>query len=251
MKVGIVGYGHVGKHTHNLFKEAVIYDKYLNMGSQDEINTCDTVFVCVPTPMGEKGHCDTSVVEEILQWVDSRLIIICSTVYVGFTDEMMEKYQKEIVFHPEYYGETVDHPFANVENRQWLSFGGTTKGINLAIQTFQMVLNSNIKIHQSPARDIEFAKYMENSFLAAKVTFCNEMYDIAQALNVNYHQAREAWLLDPRIGRSHTFVYENKRGFDGKCLPKDLSSILHQAKENNVDATLLEAIYEKNKTYRP
>lgn len=250
MKIGIVGYGHVGKHTHKLFKDAIIYDNHLNMGSRNEINLCDTVFICVPTPMSTNGSCDTSIVESVIQWVQTKLIIICSTVAVGFTDLMMKKYSKEIVFHPEYYGETTDHPFANLETRQWLSFGGSPNGINLAIKTFQTVLNSNIKIHQAPAKDIEFAKYMENVFLAAKVTFCNEMYDIANALGVNYYQSREAWLADPRIGRSHTFVYEDNRGFDGKCLPKDLSSLLYQAHSLKTDVTFLEAIQNKNNYYK-
>ena len=114
MKTGIVGYGHVGKAMHKLFKEAVIYDKYLELGSREEINSCDIVFVCVPTPQKKGGYCDTSAVEEVIQWVESKAIVLRSTVYVGFTDEMSKKYNKEIIFQPEYYGETVAHPFADL-----------------------------------------------------------------------------------------------------------------------------------------
>ena len=103
MKIGIVGYGHVGKAMHKLFKEAVVYDKFLGLGSQTEINLCDAVFVCVPTPQMQDGHCDTSAVEEVIRWVESKVIVLRSTVYVGFTDEMCKKYMKEIVFQPEYW----------------------------------------------------------------------------------------------------------------------------------------------------
>ena len=67
--------------------------------------------------------------EEVIKQLDVSLIIIRSTVYIDFTDEMMAKYAKEIVFQPEYYGETVDHPFTNLAHRKWLSFGGRPTGL--------------------------------------------------------------------------------------------------------------------------
>ena len=158
---------------------------------------------------------------------------------------MKSKYNKKIVFQPEYYGETVDHPFANLKNQTWLSFGGDSDDIKLAIKAYQTVTTSEVKINIYPAREVELAKYMENAFLALKVTFCNEMYDIAKALNVNYDIAREVWLSDPRIGRSHTFVYSDKRGYGGSCLPKDIASIKHQSDALGVDTTIISAVIEK------
>lgn len=250
MKIGIVGYGHVGKAMHGLFKNAILYDKCLHIGSKEEINSCDTVFVCVPTPQRADGNCDTSIVEEVLNWLEVPLIVLRSTVYVGFTDEMMEKSGKEIVFQPEYYGETVAHPFADLNNRTWLSFGGTKRGIDLAIKTYQTVINSNVRIYQADAKSVEMAKYMENAFLATKVTFCNEMYDIAMALGADYNLVREIWIADPRIGASHTFVYEDNRGYGGSCLPKDIASITTQGNKHGVDTTLLQSVIEKNSIYK-
>jgi len=245
MKIGIVGYGHVGKAMHELFKNAIIYD-INGIGSKEEINKCDAVFVCVPTPSKNDGSCDTSIVEDVISWVQAELIILRSTIYIGFTDEMMLKYNKEIVFQPEYYGETVAHPFANLSDRSWLSFGGTRKGIALAIKTYQTIMNSNIRIYQADAKTVELAKYMENTFLALKVTFCNEMYDVASAFNISYNEAREIWLADPRIGSSHTFVYEDNRGYGGSCLPKDVSSLISQAEERNANIDLLKAMAKRN-----
>ena len=94
------------------------------------------------------------------------------------------------------------------------------------------------------------AKYMENAFLATKVTFCNEMYDIAKALGADYHLAREMWIADPRIGASHTFVYEDNRGYGGSCLPKDIASIAAQGEEFGVDTTLIQSVIKKNEIYR-
>lgn len=248
MKVSIVGYGHVGKAMHALFQEAYIYD--IDTGTKEEVNHCDTAFVCVPTPMRSDGSCDTSIVEEAISWIECKLIILRSTVRVGFTDEMMGKYHKEIVFQPEYYGETVAHPFADLHNQNWLSFGGTERGIALAIKTYQTVINSNYRIYQASAKEVEFAKYMENCFLATKVIFCNEMYDIAMALGVNYNISREVWLGDPRIGSSHTFVYEDNRGYGGSCLPKDIASLRRQAEDAGISTELIDAVIKKNTLYK-
>ena len=110
--------------------------------------------------------------------------------------------------------------------------------------------SSEVRIKMVDARTAELAKYMENCFLAAKVIFCNEFYDIASKMGVNYNELRETWLMDERMGRSHTFVYPDKRGYSGKCLPKDVSALLAQAAEVGVDAGFMKAVQEKNEKYR-
>ncbi len=247
MKIGIVGYGHVGRAMSELFKEASIYDEPLGIGKRDEINACDVAFVCVPTPSNVDGNCDTSIVEEVISWIESKTIVLRSTVYVGFTRKMCERYKKSIVFQPEYYGETVSHPFSDLNNRTWLSFGGDKDAVNRAINAYKTVYTSNVQIYIANSDEVEFAKYMENTFLATKVIFCNEMYEISRKLNIDYNQAREIWLADPRIGRSHTFVYEDNLGYGGSCLPKDMSATIAQAEKVGADVTLLKAVDEKNK----
>ena len=117
------------------------------------------------------------------------------------------------------------------------------------IQAYQSVFTSELIINIVEARTAELAKYMENCYLATKVTFCNEFYDIANAFGVDYNQLRETWLLDPRIGRSHTFVYENARGFGGNCLPKDISAIVYQAEQLGVNCGLLNNVIRRNNTF--
>lgn len=250
MKIGIVGLGHVGGAMHELFKDAIIYDKFKCIGSKEEINTCDATFVCVPTPMMEDGSCDTTAVDEVLAWCESKVIILRSTVRVGYTREMANKLHKNIVFQPEYYGETVAHPFANLSDRSWLSFGGTREAIDLAIDAYKNVINSNVRIYQAPSDEVELAKYMENAFLATKVIFINEMYDVCKKLGLNYNQVREIWTADPRIGTSHTFIYKDNRGYGGSCLPKDISALHQLEKEKGIDDTLINAVIEKNKKYQ-
>lgn len=251
MKVGIVGYGHVGSAMKKLFTDAYIYDKYKNIGSIKEINTCDVAFVCVPTPQNDDGSCDVSIVDEVLSLLKTNLIIIRSTVPVGYTKSKNEEHNSSIVFQPEYYGETINHPFSDLKSRRWITLGGTDEDVEKAIEVYQTVYNSDIQICIVDSDSAELAKYMENAFFAMKVTFCNEFYDIAKKLGVSYSKAREAWTLDPRIGKDHTFVYKNNRGYSGSCLPKDISSIIYQAKKNDIDVTLLESVCKKNRKYKP
>ncbi|NOU62714.1 hypothetical protein GC096_01470 [Paenibacillus sp. LMG 31461] len=250
MKIGIVGYGHVGKAIHALFPKAVIYDGPLQMGSQDEVNVCDMVFVCVPTPSLPNGKCDTSIVEEVIVWLASEVIVIRSTVPVGFTDEMKERTGKRIVFQPEYYGETVDHHFADLRHRTWLTLGGASADASLVVRAYQQVYNAEVRIRLTDARTAEMAKYMENCFLALKVSFCNEFYDIAGAHGIDYNELREVWLEDPRIGRSHTFVYEDNRGYGGKCLPKDVNALISFAEDKDVNVDLMRTVQQKNNRLR-
>lgn len=94
------------------------------------------------------------------------------------------------------------------------------------------------------------AKYMTNSFLALKVIYCNEMYDLCQSLRLNYDIIRKMWVADPRIGSSHTFVYDDNRGFGGSCFPKDISSLQMQGEQIGSDMTLITAVIEKNNIIR-
>ena len=250
MKVAIIGYGHVGSAMNNLFKDAVIYDKYKKIGSKSEVNKCNCAFICVPTPMNEDGSCDTSAVDEVFSWLKTDIAIIRSTVPVGYTEKVSKKKKMDVVFQPEYYGETVDHPFVDLSRRTWITLGGDNKAINKAIRVYQTVYNATVDIYTADSRTTELAKYMENSYLALKVTFCNEFYDIAHAYDIDYYKLRELWVADPRIGNSHTFVYEDNRGYGGSCLPKDIAAITHDAKELGVDVSLLEAVKNKNDKYK-
>jgi len=76
------------------------------------LKDADAIVVCVPTPQSPDGACDTSIVESVVAWLETPLIILRSTVSVGTTRRLSTKYRKNIVFQPEYGpAETPDHPF--------------------------------------------------------------------------------------------------------------------------------------------
>jgi UDPglucose 6-dehydrogenase len=249
--VVIVGYGAVGRGMHRLFTEAVIYDEPLGMGTREEANSCRFALVAVPTPSMPDGSADVSVVREVVGWLECEVIILRSTVPVGTTDALVAETGKQIVFQPEYGpAETPDHPFNDLRKVRWAIFGGDRKATSAAAELYKSVFSADFTIQQTDARTAELTKYMENAYLAAKVTFCNELYDIAHAVGVDYNELRELWLLDPRIGRSHTFVFPDDRGFGGRCLPKDLSALIDTAEQAGVEPGLLRAVRDENARHR-
>jgi UDPglucose 6-dehydrogenase len=249
--VAIVGYGAVGRGIHQLFPDAVTYDPPLGLGTPDEVNRCRFAFVAVPTPMAPDGSADVSVVEEVIGWINSEVIILRSTVPVGTTDRLRAATGKAIVFQPEYGpAETPDHPFNDLRKVRWAILGGDRRDTIRVADLYKTTFNADITIQQTDTKTAELTKYMENAYLALKVAFCNEFYDIAAAAGVDYNELRELWLLDPRIGRSHTFVLPDKRGFGGRCLPKDLSAIIDSAHRLGVSPQLLEGVRDANAAIR-
>ena len=252
-KVGVVGGGVVGGATVKLCgPDTIVYDPYKPelADNKDQINTCDVVFICVPTPMADDGHCDTTIVEQAVAWVEAPLLIIRSTVAPGTTDRLREKYKKHVVFQPEYLGETTAHVFGSMAEREFVVLGGTPEDVSKAADFYKHYYNAMVRMYFSDATTAEVCKYMENAFYAVKVTFVNEFYDIARVHGVDFNQLRELWLADTRISRDHTFVYPDNRGFSGKCLPKDCNAIVHSCREKDYEPKLMAATLRINEEFQ-
>lgn len=253
MRIGIVGHGLVGSALVRYFSQGhqiSIYDKfqqsYCLTEQKDSVNSCDLVFICVPTPTRTDGRtCDVSAVEESVRWV-VRPMCIRSTIPPGTVDRLMYETDKEISFSPEYIGEQPGHPWREEGACGFVIVGGEAALCDLVTSAYRAIAGSDLKYLHSTARTAELCKYMENAFLATKVAFVNQFYDIASALQVDFSDLLDLWLADPRIGSSHTVVTA-ERGFRGRCLPKDLTAII-ATMEPHGGAPLLEAVMEYNKT---
>lgn len=249
MRLGIVGYGVVGKALAKVFRfeagnpDLVIYDKFVkgmnSAARRAALEECDLVFIAVPTPEAPDGRCDLSAIEEVVTWVKPPMCVK-STVPPGTVDRLAAETGKSICFSPEYVGETVWHPMKGIESHGFIIVGGERSACRLVTQAYQQFLGPLPHYYTTNARTAELCKYMENAFLATKVAFVNQFYDIAQGLGVDYDELRELWLADDRIGRAHTIVTA-ERGYRGRCLPKDMASIIHVARQAG-GAPLLEAI---------
>jgi UDPglucose 6-dehydrogenase len=249
--VAIIGVGAVGQSLATLFPHACLYDEPKGIGSRQDVNGCEVAFVCVPTPSREDSSCDTSIVEEVVSWLDACVIVICSTVIVGTTERLRTETGKRIVFQPEYGpGGSPGHPYQDRKAVNWLIVGGEPDDTAVVAELFTEVMGPGLIVRQTDSHTAELAKYMENAFLALKVTFCNSFYDLATRVNVDYEVLRDIWLLDPRMGQSHTQVYPEDRGYGGACLPKDVDALLSFGMAGGVDMGLLTAMREVNRAYR-
>jgi UDPglucose 6-dehydrogenase len=233
-------------HTRH---EAAVYDRFQPAYNREEhkrgVNESDLVFICVPTPAGADGFtCDTSAVEECLEWIEPP-ICLRSTVVPGTVDRLTEATGKHIAFSPEYLGEQSSHPWHEEGACGFLIVGGPPAVCDLVIAAFTDSPSCTLRFYRTTARTAELCKYMENSFLATKVAFVNQFYDIAGALGVDFAELRQLWLADPRIGASHSSV-SGERGFRGRCLPKDVSALVAEMRAHG-GAPLLEAVFEYNR----
>lgn len=221
MNVTIIGYGWVGKSMHKLFPEAYIYSR--KRGSKKRANNRDVAFICVPTPSIKEGKLDVSIVEECVSWCKSPLIVLRSTVNPGTCDYLSKKYKKRILMQPEYLGETPAHPLLDEKNVPFLIIGGDPSDRKILINLYTTVYNSNVRIRQVTAYEAEVIKLTENRAIAFKVAQCQELYDVCKKAKVDYYTVRDAvYGDDPRFNLWWTFVYPDKRGFNSKCLPKDV-----------------------------
>lgn len=254
MRISIIGVGYVGKAMVNFFKDhysVIKYDPVLGgeNATKTQVNKCDLAVVCVPTPMAKDGSCDTSIVEEVVKWIDIP-IWLRSTVSPGTTDRL----EKRIVFSPEYLGESsyyTDWDFHKDEKKcPWFILGGEPKDRQYILDIIVPIAGPAKHYVQMPALEAEITKYMENIYFAMKVTFANEMKRACDALGANYWQVRDGWGLDPRVDIMHTAVFTNKPGFSGKCLPKDLNGFIRACEKVGYEPKFLKQIIKSNKEFK-
>jgi len=217
--VKIYGLGWVGKAMLDLFPDAVIHDPELGYFNTQK---ADIGFVCVPTPPTEGGQLDTSIVEDVVRTAEEDLLIIRSTVNPGDCNKWEAMYGKNLVFMPEYLGETVAHPLLDETKRNFLIMGGAPKNCRKAIELFMTVFNANVNIRQMSLLEAEVVKLSENRAIMFKVMQAQELYDACEKNGVDYYTIREAvYGDDPRMNLWWTAIYE-QRGAFSKCLPKDV-----------------------------
>ncbi len=280
MNIGIIGQGFVGSAIREGLKAFYTIKAYdldpqkcwniKNTNSVDEV-ICysDIVFVCVPTPMRKDGSCDTRILESALNNAyeslkkqnpdpihsdflnsqkDKKTFVIKSTVPPGTTEALSAKFPRiNLCFSPEFLTEA--NSFNDFKNQARIIIGGD--GAKVVKQMFRKPF-PRIPIIVTRSETAEMVKYFTNCFLATKVTFANEMYEICEDAGIDYDKVCEYALYDSRIGRSHLAVPgpDGDRGFGGHCFPKDLAAMIHFSKGFFRDPGLLSAVQEENSKYR-
>lgn len=243
LKVGIVGVGMVGGALRSYFEKKgivpFVFDKGRELGSMEEVNQADVVFLCVPTPYDKEKGFDLSYVGEACQKLNGEKIVVTkSTVIPGTTEALQKKYpQHKFLFNPEFLTESTADQDMNYPDRQIIGYTKESYSVAgdviaiLPLAPFEKIM---------PAREAEMVKYFGNNWFSVKVVFANQMYDLCQKIGVDYDSIKEAAAADKRIGRSHLEVWhKGYRGYGGKCLPKDIRAMIQFADRQGIDLKLL------------
>jgi nucleotide sugar dehydrogenase len=259
MRIGIIGFGYVGSaiawaHKHH---DLVIRDpKLKDSASLQDLVNADAIFICLPSPMLDDGRCDTSYLELGLDELmsipfEKPIPIICKTTAPpSVYQKLIEKYPN-IVYSPEFL--TAANNIADYGNAEFFVVGGDPAWCERAKE----VIKTGVKITDDGFvyTDIKTAsmfKYMMNSYLATKVTFMNEFYQLAKHSEVEWDDMKYLAAKDPRIGITHMSVpgTEGQFGWGGACFPKDIAAIITEAIDNNLDFELLQRVEDINKKHR-
>ena len=287
-RVGIIGYGFVGKLYGDFFARrhpvvavdehgiaAFLYcqdglaadirfpdaidrtGKHL-VGNLAAANLCDLAVICLPTPQTDRmrldSPADTSIIEWWLERLTTPLILIKSTVPPGSTAKWREKYGKRIVFSPEFGGESSYytneqrylHP-TKIETHPFVVLGGPDEDTVPIQQLLLPILGPEKEyIFVRNPTEAEMMKHVINSWGAMKVVIWNEYFEMCRRLGLNFHAVRELALKDKRIEPMHTAVFEDKRGFGGRCYPKDTAALLALMAEHDYVPAMLNTAVTTN-----
>ena len=266
MNIGIIGQGFVGNAIYQKFKNyfnVLTFDLQVKLCNStiEEINKhCNIIFVCLPTPMSKSGKCFTGIVEntlkdlEVLASMDQteKIVVVKSTVPPGTTKKWNEQFKFiTVVFNPEFLTEA--NAVSDYENQNRIILGGPRPASTTLKPIFAKVF-PKAKIIKTNSSYAEMVKYITNSFLATKVSFANEMYEICQYLDIDYDKVIEYACYDDRLGTSHWAVPgpDGDFGYGGHCFPKDVKALIQVAMEldSNVKPIMLQATDEKNNRVR-
>ena len=170
----------------------------------------------------------------------------------GTTRKLQQKYQNlDLVFNPEFLTErSANFDFIN-QTRYIL--GGDKKYTNKVADLYRWRFGDTIPVIETNYQTAELIKYMNNCFFATKVSFMNEMYQIAEKIDANWEEAIDGFVADGRIGHSHMNVpgHDGKFGFGGSCFPKDIQAMIDFAEMFGLNPSVLKGVWEKNLEVRP
>lgn len=256
-KIGIVGLGFVGSAVRSAMElecELVLVDKDPTKGTHtfEDLKACEGIFVCVPTPFGDDGSCDTSALEFVLDKLAGyEGVIISKCTAPPLTYKKLNDAHPNLVHAPEFL--TAANAVMDYVGGKFIIVGGRVQAYREQAERLIRIGQPNAeRVAHCTVEEASLAKYTINSFLATKVTFMNEIYQLAEAIGADYKMVSWMVTLDNRIGSSHMKVPgpDGQFGFGGMCFPKDTSALLKYAEDLGVSMNVLDAAVKKNTLLR-
>lgn len=233
----------VGKAVEYGFRNTSIIISDPQYNSISVIDVCKenplAIFVCVPTPTDDSNYV---VLKQVLQQIKdckyTGLTVVKSTVLAEHLDGFDVLYNPEFLSRATSFQDFVDPPMVII--------GGKRAEELLTVYQQYSRVNTD-KIFLVDIKTACLTKYMMNSFYATKVTFMNQMYDVATELGVDFNTVGSILSQHPWMGTHHFQVPgpDGERGFGGPCLPKDTQALV-----NRFDIKLLETVISLNNEYR-
>jgi len=268
MRVGVIGYGYVGKavvaaHDRKLI---MINDPYaLEEWEQHTIEQIKEhtgwIYVCVPTPMAPDGTCDTSILQSVFDSLSDYegIVISKSTAppefYLNTIKEcgQWKKYKFRLIHMPEFL--TASNALHDYMHPETIVIGGNAIDVNYVAQfviATDMTYKHKANIIKTDIGSAAAMKYYANSWLATKVVFNNQFANWCKSQGVKWNDVAEVCKEDRRLGHTHYRVPGDNGdvGYSGACFPKDISAILASASKKDVDMSLLQTQVEINNQMR-
>jgi UDPglucose 6-dehydrogenase len=223
---------------------------HITADMQTGVDDADVIFLALPTPPQQDGSADVSALISVAKQLGPLLkkytvIVTKSTVPVGTADIVTKHIKTEVTFavisNPEFLREGFAvHDFMNPDR---IVIGSDSNRASRVMNKLYSAIVSDDRIIHMDVRSAEMTKYAANSFLAMKVTFMNEIANLAEKLGANVDQIKRGIGSDDRIG--NRFLNAGI-GFGGSCFPKDVQALQYTANQHGYDFKLLSSIVTVN-----
>ena len=260
MRIGIIGHcGVVGGAYAQVY-----HDRGANVigidpadpetHSYSDLDGVSMVYVCVPSPTDSTGYCDTTVLVETVSDVialELGVPIVCKTTATPEIYEKLQRRSNTVVHSPEFLRQ--NHAVFDIEHAELAVYGGTPNATRIVrLVESQFIFDSHrTTVELTDIKTAAIYKYLRNSFLAAKVTFMNDFYNLAEATGVDWKNVQHILERDSIVGPTHNAVPgPDGYGWAGACFPKDLTALLNYANVQAVDLPVLESVLKRNQQHR-